>query len=881
MPDIDSAQSDRERRLNEAAAKYFELQAAGQTVDSKQWLAQYPELADELAGFLSDLHHFKRQDLRSTNETMSRQAGNSRADDMAKTTSYLNTIGPYVQLEAHARGGLGEILRGFDPVLHRYVAVKRLQDRIADHPDSRRRFLVEAEITARLEHPGIVPVFGLFYEADDRPVYAMRFVQGPTLWDEIQRYHAGIADPVASRRLLQTFVQVCQIVAYAHSRGIIHRDLKPQNIMLGKFGETLVMDWGLARVIGRPEATRAEAVGEATLIPGSGSSHETAMGSAIGTPAYMSPEQAAGRWDVIDHRTDVFGLGAVLYSVLTGKAPLEGSNWPEMQQRIQRGDFPRPRHVSASVNKALEAICLKAMALLPLDRYSSAAAMAIDVEHWLADEPVVAYHDHLITRSVRWLKRHRTLVSAAVIALIFALTAAGAGLFLLEGKNREILVERNAARTAADEAEAINAFLTDDLLGQADPDQNSRDKPVTVDQLLSKSAQKIEGNPKFADRPTVEATLQLVIGKTYAKLTKIPEAEKHLRRALELRRASLGHDDPLTLTTQETLANFLNQLTEHSDEQLAQQTWEARKRVLGPDHRDTLDSLDTYARSVGIRLQKLRQPSDEAVALFRECLANRRRTLGDSDYQTLISMNNLGLILFHRGDSEEAVGLLKQTLAAREKNEFTQEIHGSVLNLADTLFHFGDLEQEEDLLTRYIALFTKHNRADHLYTQNLKGFLARVWLDVGRVDEALPELETLVVERRTTYPDGSWKTATVLVDLGRAQLATEKFAEAEASLSEAREMYRSHAPANDYYLAWADYNYARALLAMQRSDEAEPLLFESVQRLGALKMCPKRHYEQALQVVIQFLETHGRPDDAKSWKLKLEELQASKSSPSP
>jgi serine/threonine protein kinase len=174
--------------------------------------------------------------------------------------------------------------------LHRTVAIKRLQERRADDVESRRRFLLEAEITARLEHPGVVPVYGLLQETADRPAYAMRFVEGPTLWDAIRTYHAGKPDPLEFRRLLQAFVQVCQTVAYAHSRGIIHRDLKPQNIMLGKFAETLVMDWGLAKVVGRPEEAKVGPLAEETLIPGSGSSSETQMGSAIGTPAYMSPK---------------------------------------------------------------------------------------------------------------------------------------------------------------------------------------------------------------------------------------------------------------------------------------------------------------------------------------------------------------------------------------------------------------------------------------------------------------------------------------------------------------------------------------------------------------------------------------------------------------
>src|SRR6476620_7135791 len=200
---------------------------------------------------------------------------------------------PYADLTPHARGGLGEVFRGTDPELNRTVAVKRLQDRHADDPGSRRRVLVEAEVTARLEHPGVVPVYALYREAGGRPAYAMRFVQGSTLWDAVRAYHAGPPDPVAFRRLLQSFLQVCQTVAYAHSRGVIHRDLKPQNILLGKFGETLVVDWGLAKVVGRPEDALSEAT-EATRVPGAGSGDETAMGSAVGTPAYMSPEQAAG-----------------------------------------------------------------------------------------------------------------------------------------------------------------------------------------------------------------------------------------------------------------------------------------------------------------------------------------------------------------------------------------------------------------------------------------------------------------------------------------------------------------------------------------------------------------------------------------------------------
>ena len=333
--------------------------------------------------------------------------------DNPVTVSFRAATGPYSDFLPHARGGIGEVFRATDAALNRTVAVKRLQDRRAADPGSRQRFLVEAEITARLEHPGVVPVYALFTDDRGGPAYAMRFVQGPTLWDAIGEYHAGPPDPVAFRRLLQSFIQVCQTVAYAHTRGVIHRDLKPQNILLGKFGETLVVDWGLAKVVGRVEEARIDLLTEGTLIPETDmSGSETAMGSAVGTPAYMSPEQAAGRWDVVTQPSDIYSLGAVLYTVLTGQPPLGKGNWPEMQQRIQQGDFPRPRQVKSETPRSLEAVCLKAMALAPASRYPSAEALAADVEHWMADEPVAAHRDAFGTKIRRWTKRNRTMVNS-------------------------------------------------------------------------------------------------------------------------------------------------------------------------------------------------------------------------------------------------------------------------------------------------------------------------------------------------------------------------------------------------------------------------------------------------------------------------------------
>jgi serine/threonine-protein kinase len=267
-------------------------------------------------------------------------------------------------LRPHAKGGLGQVFVANDEELHREVALKEIQDRYADNRDSRVRFLLEAEITGGLEHPGIVPVYGLGSYADGRPYYAMRFIKGDSLQEAIKGFHAtegSRRDPgeraLALRGLLGRFVDVCNAVAYAHSRGVLHRDLKPGNVMLGGYGETLVVDWGLAKPVGRPEG--ADGSAEGTLRPASASgSAPTQLGSVIGTPAFMPPEQAAGRLDQLGPASDVYSLGATLYCLLTGQAPVTGADRAAVLRQVQRGEFPPPRQVKGAVPRALEAVCL-------------------------------------------------------------------------------------------------------------------------------------------------------------------------------------------------------------------------------------------------------------------------------------------------------------------------------------------------------------------------------------------------------------------------------------------------------------------------------------------------------------------------------------------
>jgi tRNA A-37 threonylcarbamoyl transferase component Bud32 len=328
-------------------------------------------------------------------------------------------------LRPHARGGLGQVFVARDEELRREVALKEIQERHADQPESRARFLLEAEVTGSLEHPGIVPVYSLGTYGDGRPFYAMRFIRGDSLKEAIERFHKGRAtlspgeQVLALRQLLGRFLDVCQAVGYAHSRGVLHRDLKPGNVMLGKYGETLVVDWGLAKVLGTADVETTEG-----LLVSSGDSGLTQVGKALGTPAYMSPEQAAGELDQLGPRSDVYSLGATFYCLLAGRPPFTEADAGEVLGKVRRGDFPPPRQINRRVPPALEAVCLKAMALKPEDRYATPRELAGEIEHWLADEPVMAYRETLGTRLWRWTRKHNATVGTSCAAGVIFLTVA-------------------------------------------------------------------------------------------------------------------------------------------------------------------------------------------------------------------------------------------------------------------------------------------------------------------------------------------------------------------------------------------------------------------------------------------------------------------------
>jgi tetratricopeptide (TPR) repeat protein len=743
--------------------------------------------------------------------------------------------GRYTLTRLHAQGGIGQVWLARDPDLGRDVALKELRPERHDHVAAQARFLEEACITGQLEHPGIVPVHELVRPAEGAPFYTMRMVSGRTLAEAIKDYHrqrqAGPAGPLQLRGLLNAFVAVCNAVAYAHSRGVIHRDLKPANVVLGDFGEVVVLDWGLARLLNQRERTEAAT----RLLPVSleaGRHEETVQGQVLGTPAYMAPEQAEGRLDLLGPASDVYGLGAVLYELLTGQAPFSGPS-DEVLRRVPREEPVRPRLLVSAVPPALEVVCLKALAKQPAARYATAAELAREVERWLADEPVVAYREPWPVRTGRWVRRHRVLAASVAAALVVAVVLGTAGLGYWQQQRQRAGAAAAAAMSEARLRLADGRFTEAMAAAQRGLDlAQTGGAALAVRREAEELVEQIEQEEAAAqrDRRLLAALLEV----------RGPREGPRYRsddKGLMVELAELSVDEQFAAAFREWDATFNVDMLRTAE---AAARLRARPAAVRAEVVAALDEWASARRQQGLSARKWQRVAELAAAV------DDAPTSRQSELRPLLAQGNLGreralamLALALRPvpvPFDAGLGPDRQRLRRLvEQTDVSREPVLGLLTLTQALQQAGDDELAERLLGAAVQARPAEVTLQHSLGQvrarlgrwrqavecfaaaralrpELGVALAGALVSSGRVEQGLAQLQGLVAAR----PGNPW----LRLIHGRALSLLGRDKEAEAAYREAIRLKHDYPAALNHLGA--------ALYALGRHNEAEAACRESI-----------------------------------------------------
>jgi serine/threonine protein kinase len=725
----------------------------------------------------------------------------------------------YRILRAHASGGIGEVFVAEDLELHREVAVKAIRPELADDPSSRARFVLEAEITGRLEHPGIVPVYGFGQHEEGRPFYAMRFIQGSTLEEAVDWFHQQHAaknafDSVAFRKLLDHFVQACFAIEYAHSRGVLHRDLKPSNIMLGKYGETLVVDWGLAKAQQREEHFRL--ADERTLVPKSGKdTTATQVGRAMGTPAFMSPEQASGRIDEIGPQSDVYCLGATLYYILTGQMPFAGDTIGIVLRRIQEGEFSPPRAILRLVPKALEAICLKAMAPRLPERYHSAQALADDVQRYLADEMVEAYAEPVSQQFRRSLRRHPGLVAAATAALFVGIGSAAAIASVVSAKNRLLAVANSELQTASlaerDARQIAEAKRQETELARQQ-EESARLRAETAERAAVANQRRAEEQQRRAEQERSRAEREQQISqsvKDFLQTSLLKQADPWTQ-AESLVSSGGGSSDVSENPT-------IRELLDRASQQLTPEQIESKFPQMPLVQAEILRTLGTTYRDIGEFASAIRH-----LERSRE-LATPSGSAGDDD--ALLTTRELAVAYRFSGKVSEATALLedvrKQCLARFGPDH--SETWNTLYELGWTYLHGGKLADAIGVFEQLRDQRSPLAGDDSRVLAMLHG-LSMAYLDAGRLPDAIQLLEQVRDKKVAALGPHHPSTLTTLNGLAVAYRNAGRLDEAISLFEQVRDRKTKHLGADHPSTLTTVQGLAIAYRHVQRLPEATQLL---------------------------------------------------------
>lgn len=774
---------------------------------------------ETLAGHSQIVHGDLAGDPEATTDHRSGDStlGGATGGDLGRSTSdgRFRVLGP---LDG-GKGGMGIIHIAEDSELGRQVALKQIRSERADEEFDRRKFQLEAEVTGNLEHPGIVPVYGLGADHSGRPFYAMRLVSGEDFGSEIERFHKRReteqvgCDSVEFRSLIDRLIGVAQAVDYAHSRGVLHRDLKPGNVMVGRFGETLVIDWGLARLpkdegAGRPDG--AQVVEDPLEVRSAEQKSRTMFGAALGTLGFAAPEQMSGDLEAVDVRSDVYSLGAILFQILTGTTtvPVSGRSREEVVGDVAAGRVTSPDTLVKGLPKPLVAICMKTLQKQPADRYRTVREFVDELERWKADQPVLARRENLIERLGRLARKHRAATVSAALALtaitvvsVLALievnrqrglansaafsekqqrfAAERAQQVAVEAADAERAAKQVATELADRKQRVVDAFVaafqipnvTDFATTQ---ELNSGD--MTAVQVLEQALDNLDSNESLQDDEKSKATLLFAIGSSLRSVGKLDRAQQALERSLKLHQRQFGENHVETAPVQMELAHVMSRLGQGESAlalvQAVADHWEETK---GPNDPTTL-------MAKGYLADVLRESGESglAIGIYEDLIPRMGDVLGEEAPDTLVVEAGLALCYLLVGRHEEAIGIMERVLPLHEK-VFGPRHPKTVLAMMDLANSYSlSSRVRESLPVFQQAAETMEARLgeQHPSTILARASVANGFFFLGNYNEALPLLEAANEDLRAVFGERHPQVLTLMNNLAMTYQGLGRYQEA-------------------------------------------------------------------------------------------------------